>query len=379
MKTLNEKRNSLLDEMDTLLAKAKEETRAFNEEENSRFDQIKVEIAGIDKTLKAEEESRSFEKVEVKPVKTELEIRAEVIEKEQRDFVSFMRGETRTSGSLGTSGNGSIIPLSVASKIIDVVKNVSPVLSLATIYDVKGDLVIPVSDYTKFNAGYQTDLVQLTSVATNFTGVTLRDNIIGALTLISKSLINRADVDVVPFVVNELGKNIALFLESELVAGAGGTGKLNGLAQNTNVLNGGTTMVITPQELIQMQLKVPQALQQGACWIMNSSTFAYISGLTAGAGNNMLIMGNNLSQDAPFNLLGKPVYLSDQMPAMGVGAKQIHYGNIEEGLAIKLVNGVSMQVLQEKYADQYAVGAVAYCEIDSAITNTQAVVTYVGK
>jgi HK97 family phage major capsid protein len=381
MKELIEKRNAMLDELDAILAKAKEETRAFDEDELKKVEELKNEIRKIDDSIKAEEEVRGLEKKEVKTPETRSaeEIRAEVIAKEERDFVSFLRGETRTAGSLGTSGNGSVIPVSVATKIVDKVKNISPVLSLATIYDVKGDLVIPASDYTAFSAGYQNDLAQLTSVATNFSGVTLRDNIVGALTLISKSLINRADIDVVPFVVNELAKNIALFLESELVAGAGGAGKLNGLPTGTNTFAGGTTLVITAQELIKVQLSVPQALQAGSVWIMHPQTLAYIQGLTAGAGNNMLIMGNSLSEDAPFTLLGKPVYVSDQMPQIGVNAKEIFYGNITEALAIKFVNGVSMQVLQERFADQYAVGAVAYCEVDAAIVNQQALVAYVGK
>lgn len=62
MPTLLEQRNSLLDEMDNLVKKAKEETRAFTDEENNRFDEIKAEIAKIDKTLAAEEEARSLEK-----------------------------------------------------------------------------------------------------------------------------------------------------------------------------------------------------------------------------------------------------------------------------------------------------------------------------
>lgn len=380
MKELLEKRNVMLDKLDGILNKAKVEKRAFSEDELKEVKDLKEEVRKIDESIQAEEEVRNLERKPVKEPETRSaeEIRAEVVKNEEREFSQFIRGEIRAT-SLGTAGNGSVIPLSVASKVIDKVKNISPVLSLATIYTVKGDLVIAQSDYTQFTAGYQADLVALTSAATNFTGVTLRDNIIGALTLISKSLINRADIDIVPFVVNELAKNIALFLENELVAGVGGAGKLNGLPTGTNVFNGATTLVITPQELIKVQLTIPQALQNGACWIMNPQTLGYIQGLTAGAGNNMLIMGNTLSEDAPFTLLGKPVYISDAMPQIGVNAKQIFYGNIAEALAVKFVDGVSMQVLQEKYADQYAVGAIAYCEADSSIVNNQALVCYVGK
>jgi HK97 family phage major capsid protein len=111
---------------------------------------------------------------------------------------------------------------------------------------------------------------------------------------------------------------------------------------------------------------------------MHPTTLSYIQGLTAGAGNNMLIMGNTLSQDAPFSLLGKPVYVSDQMPVMGVSAKEIFYGDFS-GLHLKLTQGVQMQVLNERFADLYAVGVVAVVECDSAIVEPQKVAVYVGK
>ena len=141
MKELVEKRNAMLDELDSILAKAKEETRAFNEDELKKVEELKEEIRKIDESIKLEEEVRTLEKKEVKSPETrsEEEVRAEVIKNEEREFAQFVRGEIRAT-SLGTAGNGSVIPVSVASKIIDKVKNISPVLSLATIYNVKGEV-----------------------------------------------------------------------------------------------------------------------------------------------------------------------------------------------------------------------------------------------
>jgi HK97 family phage major capsid protein len=378
MKTLLEKRNALLDEMDGLLNTAKEEVRALSDDENSRFDAIKAEIAAIDKTMKAEEESRSFEKTKVTKKTTADEERAQVIEKEERAFVQFIQGETRAA-NLPVASNGSVIPQSVANKIVDKVKNLSPILSKATTWNVKDDLVIPVYDYTQHTTAYQTEFVAVTASAGAFTNVTLKSNIIGSLALIGRSLINRSDVDVVPFVVNEIAKSIANFLENELVNGAGGAGKLNGLAQigAGQTFTGGTTLVITPQELIKTQMMVPQVYQANAAWIMHPNTLAYIQGLTAGAGNNMLLMGNSLSQDAPFSLLGKPVYVSDNMPQIAAGAKEIFYGDFS-GLHVKLVQGVQMQVLNERYAEQYAVGVAAFAEVDAAIVEPQKIACYKG-
>jgi HK97 family phage major capsid protein len=382
-KALVEQRNDLVIEMEGIVNKAKEETRAFSDEESNRFEQIKTEIAKIDKTLKAEEESRALGTViTVKKPQTDEEIRAEVITKEERAFVDFVKGvDTR---ALSASGQGVVIPQTIANRIIDTVKNMSPILSKATIWDVPGDLIIPSYDYTQHvPAGYYTELATMTAQSANFGSIKLGNTIVTSLALISKSLINRTDVDVVPFIVNEIAKALAYFLEKELLnnanssVGSGAT-KLGGLANATQSLTGATTMVITPQELINLQVKVPQVYQADCAWIMHPTTLSYIQGLTAGAGNNMLIMGNTLSQDAPFSLLGKPVYVSDQMPVMGVSAKEIFYGDFS-GLHLKLTQGVQMQVLNERFADQYAVGVVAVVECDSAIVEPQKVAVYVGK
>jgi HK97 family phage major capsid protein len=358
-KALVEQRNDLVTEMEGIVAKAKEETRSFSDEESSRFETIKAEITKIDKTLKAEEEARALGTVVTvkKPeTRSEEEIRAEVITKEERAFVDYIKGvDTR---ALNASGQGVVIPLSIANRIIDTVKNMSPILTKATIWDVSGDLIIPSYDYTQHvPAGYYTELATMAAQSANFGSVKLGNTIVAALSLISKSLINRTDVDIVPFIVNEIAKAIAYFLEKELLTNANGSVgngavKLGGLANATQSITGATTLVITAQELLKLQVKVPQVY-------------------------HMLIMGNTLSQDAPYTLLGKPVYVSDNMPQMGVGAKEIFYGDFS-GLHVKLTQGVQMQVLNERFADQYAVGVVAVVECDSAIVEPQKVAVYIG-
>jgi HK97 family phage major capsid protein len=376
MKNLIEKRNDLLDEMDVLLAKAKEETRVLKDEENSRFEAIKAEISSIDKTLKAEEEARSFEKSEVRVVKIEEEKRALQVVEEERAFVEFVKEGRAANLPAGT--NGSIIPLSIANRIIDKVKNLSPVLAKATVWNVKGDLVIPSYDYTQHTTGYQgAEFTAITASAAVFGNVTLRSLVIGSLALISKSLINRADIDAVPFIVTEIAKSMADFLEKELVAGAGAANQMKGLAQNAVLYNGATTLVIAPEELVKMKMKVPQVYQADAAWIMHSDTLAYVQTLKDNQGR--FLFGNDLTQDAGFTLLSKPVYLSDNMPVFTtVGAKSIHYGDLS-GLHVKFTQGVEMQVLLEKYADQYAVGCVAWAEVDSSIAEPQKLITYVSK
>jgi HK97 family phage major capsid protein len=382
MKELIEKRNAMLDELDSILSKAKEEKRAFDETELKKVTDLKEEIRKIDESIKLEEEVRGLEKKEIKKpeVRSAEEIRAEVITKEERAFVDYVKGvDTR---ALSASGQGVVIPLTIANRIIDQVKNLSPILSMATTWDVSGDLIVPSYDYTQHvPAGYYTELATMTAQSANFGSVKLGNTIVASLALISKSLINRTDVDIVPFIVNEIAKAIAYFLEKELLVNANGSvgngaTKLGGLANATQIVNGATTLVIDTAELVKVQLTLPQAYQAGAAWIMHPQTLAYIQSLKSTTGK--FLMGNALSEDGKYTLLGKPVYVSDNMAQIGVAANEIFYGDFS-GLHIKLTQGVQMQVLNERFADQYAVGVVAVLEMDSCIVEQQKIVKYVGK
>jgi HK97 family phage major capsid protein len=72
------------------------------------------------------------------------------------------------------------------------------------------------------------------------------------------------------------------------------------------------------------------------------------------------------------------VFVSDNAPQMGVGALEIFYGDFS-GLAVKMTKNVELQVLNERFADQYAIGVLGSVELDSAIVETQKIVAYKGK
>lgn len=361
MPTLLEQRNNLLDEMDGLVNKAKAETRAFSEDESNRFEAIKKEIGQLDKTIAAEEEARSFEKMKNKKPDGKEEQRA----LDEAKFLRFIRGEER---ALDVANNGGVIPTHIANKIIEKVKELSPIYAMSTIYNVGGDLVFPVYDETtsSISAAYVDDLTELTEGTGKFTTVKLQNFIVGCLAKVSKSLMNRSDFDLLNFVIGKVAKAIAEFLEKELIVGT--AGKLTGVLSATQSVTAASATAIVADELIDLQMTVPEVYQAGAVWIMHKNTFKAVRKLKDGDGNYLL--NKDATNGFGWTLLGKPVHISESVPTIATGAKVIAYGDMS-GLYVKLAQNVELQVLNEKYATQHAVGVVGYVEVDSKIVEPQ--------
>ncbi len=101
---------------------------------------------------------------------------------------------------------------------------------------------------------------------------------------------------------------------------------------------------------------------------MHPDTFLAIKKLKDG--NNRYLLQDNITGAFPYVLLGKPVYLSDNMPTIEAGAKAILYGDYS-GLSVNFRENISIKILREKYATQHAIGVNAWFEFDSKVTDNQ--------
>ena len=86
--------------------------------------------------------------------------------------------------------------------------------------------------------------------------------------------------------------------------------------------------------------------------------------------NGRYLLQDDITNDFGYTLLGKPVYESDNMDEIGAGNTPVYYGDMS-GLATKFVEELEIEVLREKYADQHAVGVVAWMEFDSKVEDAQ--------
>ena len=372
-KELKEKRNELQAKMEEILNKAKVENRAMNDEEIKNFDNVEKEIKNIDATL---ERSKKINEMECKKPEGEQELTQE--EKDVKAFATFIRnyvngvpqnGETR----LTKGDNGSIIPKTIAQKVIDKVIEISPLYASATRYNTKGTLAVPKYDSSTddVSVGYATEFDELVSHSGKFTTVELTGFLIGALTKISKSMINNTDINLTDYVVNKMAEKFKLFYENEMLNGT--SDKILGIAGSYDSENMKVTLAakssLTADELIDVQETVPDTYQVDAYWIMNRDTRKKIRKLKDSDGN--YILNRTFNEKWDYELLGKPVYCSEKVNKLGTASKAVIFYGDFSGLAVKETEEMEIQVLVEKFATQHAIGVCGYSELDAKVENTQ--------
>lgn len=368
LKALMERREELRQNMETLVNTADTECRAMTEEETAQFDAAESEIRAIDATIEREERTRGVSNL---PAPTNAEERAAAEESAFVDYVLGRASELRAGEqNMTMANNGAIIPTSIADRIVTAVRDRCPILSGATIYRVNGTLKVPV--WGKANTthdiavGYQTEFTELTADSGKFTSVDLSGYLAGALTLIGNSVENNSVFNVTDFIINQMAEEIALFLEKELLNGT--SGKATGALSTPTAVTAASATAITADELIELQAQVKQVYQANACWTMAPETFTSLKKLKDS--NGRYLLQDDVTGEFPYRLLGKPVYLSDNMPKLAAGASAVLYGDYS-GLSVNLREDISIQVLREKYATQHAIGVVAWFEFDSKVTDSQ--------
>lgn len=378
LKALTERRAELQAELEQIVNTADGETRAMSTEEIAKFDASELEIKNIDATIAREERARNMENKEI--VAPVTETRAQIEERAFENYIKQQCGvpvEIRSGEQNVTlAANGAVIPTTIANRIISTVKEMCPILAKATIFNVKGTLKVPVWGLANTThdiaVGYQAEFTDITADSGAFTSVDLSGFLAGALTLVGKSVVQNSEIDVVGFIVKEMSTKIALFLEKELINGT--TDKAEGVLSTTTTLNAGSTTAITADNLIDLQAKVPTVYQGNACWLMAPATFTAVKKLKYADGK--YILQDNVSGAFPYTLLGKPVFLSDNMPAIGSANKAVVYGDLS-GLAVNFRENIQIQILNEKYATMHAIGIVSWFEFDSDVIDNQKIAALV--
>lgn len=376
-KGLVERKNDLVTRAEDILKDAELNKRELTDDEAQELAEIRDDVRKIKEALKIHDEIKD-EKKELKEEEGAAMAEEQALkeaackeEAERRAFECYVRGIINERGEdvdMTKAANGAVIPTTIANKIIAKVYNICPILERSTKYNVKGKLVVPYYDETShaITVDYADEFEELTSSVGNTDKIELNGFLAGTLTLISRSLINNAQFNIVDFIVERMAYAIKRFIEGELLNGT--DGKIAGLSGVTKTVTAAAADAITANEVVYLHDAIKDDFQANAIWIMSPATRTALRTLKSTTGYYLL----NDDMSTPFgtSLLGKPVYVSDNMPDIGAGKTAIYYGDMR-GLATKFSEEMNIEVLREKYATQHAVGVVGWLEFDSKVEDAQ--------
>ena len=393
MKAQIEKKNDLIKKAESIINLAQTENRELTDAEAQEIAEIRDDVKKIKDMIEGMMElddaracgagkmekkaDNDLEECECKPDDKARELA------ETRAFDSYIRGlvlETRSPVNMTEGANGAIIPETIAKKIIAQVYDICPILERSSKYAVKGDLEIPYYDEssTAITVSWAEEFVDLESSVGSFTNISLKDYLAGALTLISRKLINNSQFDLVAFVIDRMALAISRFIENACLNGGNPDStyhinQVKGLAgsiADSQKVYAGSTEAITADKVIELKDSVKDVFQNNAIFIMSRNTRTALRLLKDDVGRYLL--QDDITSPFGSTLLGKPVYVSDNMPEIASGVNAIYYGDMR-GLATKFSEDMNIQVLREKFATSHSIGVVGWVSFDARIENAQAI------
>lgn len=166
----------------------------------------------------------------------------------------------------------------------------------------------------------------------------------GQLIKVSRELIDDTGVDLLGYLAQAVGWSLGNAFGQKLIVGAGTTEPLGITASTTLGVTGGTAVVGVPtlDNLIDLQYSViaPYRNRPSAKWLIKDSTAATLRKIKDTTGQ--YIWQPAVVAGQPDLLLGKPILTDPYVPATGLSAKSVLFGDLS-AYAVRVVNGVRFE------------------------------------
>ena len=359
LKQLIELRNENITDLQALKEIAK--TRTITDEENTKFEKLTEEIRSLDTRINIlETEERELVEAEV----DKLDVSQELREFLKNPSISLRAYGTGVGNVFKASEAGAIIPQTLSDKIIEKILAESDVLPKVTKFTLTGELLIPKFDASTLSVAFYDEFAETVESNAQFTSIKLTTFRISGLLKISKSLINNVKFDIESFLISKIAESFRLFLEKSVVQGA--VGKFDSLftASTEKTLTLAKKDTYTINDLIDLQAKLNTVFQSKAVFVMHKDTLTILRKLQDNNGQYYVLP--DVTRGFGLQVLNTAILTTDYAPA-----GQVLYADLSAyGLAAS--EEMNIQVLNEKFATQHAVGVSIHGQFGGKIVDEQA-------
>lgn len=286
----------------------------------------------------------------------------------------------KAAAGVGTgSAGGYAVPPLFRDQMVETMKWYGPMLQLAETIttDSGANLPWPTNDDT---ANVGAILAENTQVSEQ--DVTLGTASIDAFMYTSKLvrvsfqlLQDRKDFDT--WLARKLGERIGRILNQHFTTGTG-TSQPDGIVTSATVGVTGTgsfatTGGIAYTNLVDLveSLDPAYGAGDGLRWMMHQTVRKAIRKLLDS--QNRPLWEPSVQAGQPDTLLGYPVSLNNDMATLAASSKSLLFGNIREAYVVRLVTGIDLLRLEERYADYLQRAFLAFQRADGTMQNANAV------
>jgi HK97 family phage major capsid protein len=222
------------------------------------------------------------------------------------------------------SSGGFFVPDDVAEMVISAARAASPVSQLALdITTAKGETMGMPTAATAASGAWVAESGGYTPVDTTITQVNLGAFKAATKIIVSEELRSDSAVEIDSYLSFELGGRLGSLIETAATTGDG-SGKPLGLVHasspyTVSTAPTGNTVSYSLAAIQQFYLALPAAYRVNASWLIAADDFGKLAGL---AGSGGALVFPSLQTDPP-SLLGRPVYVSADLPAPAASAKSL--------------------------------------------------------
>lgn len=183
-----------------------------------------------------------------------------------------------------------------------------------------------------------------------------------AFTLVSRTDMDDAELDLGAFLMDEFATQFAKLQGNEFINGLGSaSSQAFGFLNDTTITAAKTVSAssgtIDYGSLVKVKTSLKPGYMPNATWVWTNETLGAIQQLTDSQGRPLWVPFGGTLPDTIFN---RPYIIAPDMPQIATSAYAIAFGDFKNGYQGVVRKQVSMQVLQERYADQNAIGYFGY-------------------
>lgn len=282
--------------------------------------------------------------------------------------------EVRNALSEGTDTEGGfLVPETFEETLVKSLDKELVIRQLAHTFQTSSNATkIPVVS-TRGAANWTDEGSAIPEVAETFGQKSITSHKLTALIKVSEELLADSAFDLEKYFQEEFARQIGNAEELAFVAGIG-TNQPFGFFHETEGGEIGITATsqtaITADEIINLFHSLPTPYRKDAVWVMNDTTIQAIRKLKDDT--KQYLWQPSMQLGTPDTILGRPVYASAAVPAIGAGNNVIAFGNLQY-YWIGDREGITFRRLNERFADSGQIGFLATKRVDGRLILPEAI------